>query len=175
MLLTVPTKVEETRTIEARAWANGIVIVVSILAFVFLQTPAWYLVPGVVFWNISTDAFSHASPWHLIGHIYVLLVVGSAVNRRIGNGHCLLVYFGTVLAMGLAGRMLGVSPFMGSSCAIYSLVGVMLMLLPAAIVHIGYAALFPKTLLNDFSAACWKLWCCGSSVLASLVHGCLNL
>lgn len=147
MLLAVPTRVEQARSVVDRPWANGLMVSLNVLIFVLWQTPAWFLIPSGPLWNVFTYAFSHATPWHLIGNMYVLLIVGNAVNRRIGNGPYLAVYFGVVVVMGILGRMVGVGPLMGSSGVLFAMLGVMLLLLPAAWMHIGYVALLPITLL----------------------------
>ncbi len=147
MLVAIPTKIEDSSRSENRPVANSVLVIANVVLFTFAQTPAWAIAPGGSLWSVITYAFYHASPWHLIGNMYVLLLVGNAVNRRIGSAWYLATYFGTVIGMGILGRLLGIGPLMGSSGAIFALVAVLLMLLPAAIVDFSYVALFPLTIL----------------------------
>ena len=130
--------------------ANRTLVIVNVLVFVLAQTPAWYLSPGAGWWSVLTYGFSHGTPWHLIGNMYVLLIVGDAVNRRIGSVHYLAAYLGTILLLGILGRWLDVGPLMGSSCGIFALVAILVLLMPGAVVDFSYVALFPATLITGW-------------------------
>jgi membrane associated rhomboid family serine protease len=145
-----PIEIRTSRIGSAAPVANSAIIATNVLLFVLFQHPGWFLGPGSGWWTTFTYAFSHASPWHLAGNMYVLLMVGHVVNRRIGNGWYVALYLGTILAMGLLGRLTGLGPFVGSSGAIYAVVAVFVMLFPAALVRVAYVAVFPITLLVGF-------------------------
>lgn len=147
MLLVIPTKIEDRRTARAKPLANSCLVALNVLAFVLFQTPAWYLGRGTAWWTVFTYGFAHGSPWHLIGNMFVLTVVGNAVNRRIGNFYYLAAYLGTIVLLGIIGRLLGIGPLGGSSGAIFAIVAILVLLMPAAKVDLFYAALFPITIL----------------------------
>ena len=77
----------------------------------------------------------------------VLLVFGNALNRRLGNGYYLLLYFGTIVALGLFARIFCSGYLLGASGAIYAVIAACVLLMPANIVELCYFALFPVTLL----------------------------
>ena len=94
MLVAIPVRINDSRRFETKPVANGAVVVANVLLFVLFQTAGWSLAPGGQWWSIVSYAFAHASPWHLIGNMYVLLLVGNAVNRRVGNFYEQLAVFG---------------------------------------------------------------------------------
>ena len=51
--------------------------------------------------NDSGNAFGHADLWHLAGNMLTLLVFGTPVNRRLGNGWYLVAYMGSAISLGL--------------------------------------------------------------------------
>ena len=70
--------------------------------------------------------------------------------RRLGNGPYLLVYFGCLAAVGLFARIVLPVGLMGASGAIFAVIMIALMLMPAASIESAYVALFPLTLLLGF-------------------------
>jgi membrane associated rhomboid family serine protease len=76
-----------------------------------------------------------------------LLVFGTPVNQRIGNGWYLLAYLGSVTILGIFARLFCTGYMIGASGAIFSMIAVALILLPSAIIEVFYFALFPVTLL----------------------------
>jgi len=138
--------------------ANGLLIVANVLVYWL----GWFMPigPDTGVSTVLMYGFSHFSPWHLIGNMWVLLVFGNPVNRRLGNGYYLLTYFGTILALGLFGRLTMSGYAAGSSGAIFAVLMIATMLMPAAIIEIGYFALFPVTLLIGLlrKPAHWVFW-----------------
>lgn len=146
MFVAIPYHVRAARQTAVRPVSNSIIIILTVVAFL-LQTSGWFLSPGAAWWTALTYGFAHANHWHLLGNMFVLLMIGNPVNRRVGNGWYAAAYLGTIVLMGTLGRMLDVGPLMGSSGAIYAVVAMFLLLMPAAIVSMSYAAVFPSTLL----------------------------
>lgn len=147
MFVLLPTRVQQPHSGSAAPWANCCLVAFTIVAFVCGWSSSWYIWPDSGRWSILTYGFAHGSPWHLIVNMIVLAVIGNPVNRRLGNGWYLLTYFGTMLALGCLGRWLGIGPVGGASGAIFAVVTVFLLLMPAAHVRLAYAAAFPITLL----------------------------
>jgi membrane associated rhomboid family serine protease len=79
--------------------------------------------------------------------MYVLLLVGNPVNRRLGSFYYACTYVGTIVLMGLLGRAMGLGPLLGASGAIFCIIAIFIMLMPAAIVSMCYVALFPVSVL----------------------------
>ena len=79
--------------------------------------------------------------------MWVLWVFGNPVNRRLGNGLYLLVYLGCLLAVGLFARLILPVGLVGASGAIFAVITIALILMPAALIESAYLALFPLTLL----------------------------
>ena len=77
--------------------ANALIVVLNVLAFSLGFSGGWYVGPGTGTLSVVTYAFAHASPWHLAGNMWILLVFGNPVNRRLGNAFYTLVYLATVL------------------------------------------------------------------------------
>ena len=128
--------------------ANGVIVALNVVAFVFGGASGWYIgFEGHGWWSVLSYGFAHASPWHLIGNMYLLMMIGNPVNRRIGNLNYSLAYFGSILVLGVMGWFTGLQPLMGSSGAIFAIVAIFLMLMPAALIDFSYIALFPVTVL----------------------------
>ena len=127
--------------------ANAALIVANVLIFWLGWSGPWTVGPGSGVLSIVTHAFSHFSIWHLVGNMWVLLVFGNPVNRRVGNTYYLLGYLGTVVALGLFAKLFLSSQLAGASGAIFAVIAMALLLMPAAILEVGYLAVFPITLL----------------------------
>jgi len=147
MFIPVPAYVKDNAPREAIPVANGMLIVANVLAFWMGWSPWWAVGPGSSLLSVVTYAFAHASPWHLIGNMWVLLVFGNPVNRRLGNAYYLMTYFGTVVALGLFASLFADGYLLGSSGAIFAVIGVCVLLLPASLIEVFYLALFPITLI----------------------------
>jgi membrane associated rhomboid family serine protease len=79
--------------------------------------------------------------------MWVLWLFGNPVNRRLGNGFYLLAYLGTIVFLGLFARLFSSGPLLGASGAIFAVLLIFCMLMPSAVVQVGYVALLPITLL----------------------------
>jgi membrane associated rhomboid family serine protease len=158
MFIPIPIRLYDGREFHAIPVVNGLLVVANVLAFWL----GWQFAvgPGTGLFSIGLYAFGHASLWHLVGNMWVLLVFGTPVNQRLGNGWYLLVYLGTVLAMGLFARLFCPGPLLGASGAIFAVVAIALMLFPSALIEIAYFALFPFTLIIGLLAKPqhWAFW-----------------
>src|SRR5262249_47752190 len=124
---------------------NGLLVALNVLVFWMGWQPT--VGPRTGLFSIVTYAFGHADIWHLTGNMLALLVFGSPVNRRLGNGWYFLAYLGSALVVGLFARLLCPGPMLGASGAIFAVIAIACLLLPSAIIEIWYFALFPVTLL----------------------------
>lgn len=148
MFVPIPTRVRQEKASRRKPYANGCIVALNVLLFVLGGASSWYIgYDGHGCFSVVSYGFAHASPWHLIGNMYILLMIGNPVNRRIGNLNYTLAYFGATLALGLIGWLTGLQPLMGSSGAIFAITALFLMLMPAAIVDFSYISLFPVTVL----------------------------
>src|SRR5262249_12242208 len=141
MFFVIPTEIEGGKPRTDVATANGIIIFLNVaLYFLGFRTPVG---PGSGLLSVVGYGFSHASLDHLLFNMWVLLLVGNAVNRQIGNAYYLMCYFGTVATLGVFARLFAGQYLVGSSGAIFAVIAVMTMLLPSAWARLAYVALFP--------------------------------
>jgi membrane associated rhomboid family serine protease len=144
-------------------WANALLIVVNVLVFVLLtEAFGWNLAVGrgSGLLTIVTYGFAHADPWHLIVNMWFLWLFGNPVNRRLGNGYYLLSYLGTITALGIVAWLFLDGRLIGASGAVFAVMLLFMMLMPRAVVQVGYVALFPVTLpIGLFSRPKhWVFW-----------------
>ncbi|MEN6406009.1 MAG: rhomboid family intramembrane serine protease [Thermoguttaceae bacterium] len=123
--------------------ANVALVIANVLFYLF----GWSYPTGAGPASVLLYGFCHVGFWHLVLNLWVLWVFGNPVNRRLGNGLYLLVYLGSVLAVGLVARVLVPSGLVGASGAIFAIITMALILMPTATVEFGYLAAFPVTLL----------------------------
>lgn len=158
MFIPIPLKVRDGRDFETIPVVNGLLVAVNVLIFWL----GWHPVvgPGTGIFSILTYAFGHAHVWHLIGNMWALLVFGTPVNRRLGNGWYLISYLGAAVTLGLFARLFCYGYLIGASGAIFAMIAVCLMLLPSAMVEVAYFALFPITLILGviFRPKHWVFW-----------------
>lgn len=145
MFFPLPIRFRDGRDFHAIPVANGLLVVANVLFFCLGWQPV--VGPGTGLFSVITYAFGHADVWHLAGNMLTLLVFGTAVNRRLGNGWYLLAYLGSALLLGLFARLFSSGHLIGASGAIFAVIAIALMLLPSAIIEIWYFALFPVTIL----------------------------
>ncbi|HLJ12503.1 MAG TPA: rhomboid family intramembrane serine protease [Planctomycetaceae bacterium] len=145
MFIPIPINFRDGRQLNGIPVVNALFVVVNVLAFCLHWHPT--VGPGTGLFSILTYAFGHADIWHLAGNMLVLLIFGTPVNRRLGNGWYFLAYVGSAVALGLFARLFCPGPLIGASGAIFAVIAMALMLFPSAIIEIGYFALFPFTLL----------------------------
>lgn len=145
MFIPLPIRFRDGREFDTIPVANSLLITINVLAFCCGWSP--YVGPGTGLFSVLTYAFGHAGLWHLAGNMLTLLVFGTPVNRRLGNGWYLVGYLGSALCLGLFARIFASGPLIGASGAIFAVIAMGLLLLPSAIIEVIYFALFPATLL----------------------------
>jgi membrane associated rhomboid family serine protease len=95
----------------------------------------WALVPGLVqageWWRVVTSGFLHIGPIHLLFNMVALWVLGRDLERVLGRGRFLGVYFVSLLG-GAAAVMLFDAPdatVAGASGAVFGLMGALVVVL----------------------------------------------
>lgn len=146
MFVPVPINLRDGREFHAIPVVNGLLVVINVLAFWL----GWHPVvgTGTSIFSIVTYAFGHAGIYHLVGNMLALLVFGTPVNRRLGNGWYLLAYMGSAMSLGLFAWLFLPGHFIGASGAIFAVIAIALLLLPSAILSVYYFALFPFTIIT---------------------------
>jgi membrane associated rhomboid family serine protease len=147
VFIAVPIQLKKTRQPDTIPVVNGLLIALNVLVYWLGWSAYWQVGQGTSIFSIATYAFAHAGPWHLIGNMWILLVFGNRLNSRIGNGYYLLTYAIAVLVVGFAGWLLVPGGLVGASGAIFAVIAMSLLLMPAALIEVFYIALFPITLL----------------------------
>lgn len=160
MFIPIPVVLKDGRQFESIPVANGLLVVANVLIF-WMFGPYYSVVgPGTSLFSILGYAFSHAHAMHLVANMWVLLVFGTPLNRRLGNGYYLLCYLGCAVALGLFARLFSSAGLVGASGAIFAMIGMALLLLPSAIIEVFYFALFPVTLITGLldRPRHWVFW-----------------
>jgi membrane associated rhomboid family serine protease len=148
MFFLLPIQVRGSDDRDTVPLANALLIAANVMVYFLAGAGAGLAVGhGTGIFSIITYGFAHAGPAHLLANMWILWLFGNPVNRRLGNGWYLVAYLGTILALGLFARLFAGGPLLGSSGAIFAVLIIFCMLSPAAVVQIGYVALFPITLL----------------------------
>ena len=145
MFLCLPIKVGQTRDKEIIPIVNLVLIGINLLVFWLSSVPG--IRTGNIVFSVLTYAFVHASFWHLFGNMWVLWVFGNKVNRRLGNFWYACTYLGTVMAMGVFLRLILRVNIVGASGAVFAVVAIGVILMPAALIDILCVAFFPLSLL----------------------------
>ena len=145
VFIAIPIRLRDCREFATIPLANGVLVILNVLAFSAGWQP--YVGPGTGLLSMLTYAFGHEGVWHLAGNMLALLVFGTTVNRRVGNLWYVSAYLGSAAALGLFAWMFAARPLIGASGAIFGVIAMACLLLPAARVEVGYFTLFPVTLL----------------------------
>ena len=82
-------------------------------------------------WTLITYAFAHSGLIHLALNMYSLWVFGEALERSLGTNKFLAIYFGSVIAGGLAFAFLEPGYVVGASGAIFGLMAAYFVLMRA--------------------------------------------
>ncbi|QDT49027.1 Rhomboid protease GluP [Symmachiella dynata] len=148
MFFPLPVQISETRLQRTQLpIANGVIIALNVVVFLLFDPLSWGVHRAASPISILGHGFAHAGFWHLVFNMWVLWVFGNPVNRRLGNGYYLLAYLGAILTLGLFAYLFLAVPLVGASGAIYAVIGIAALLLPAARMTVIYAAVFPFTIL----------------------------
>jgi membrane associated rhomboid family serine protease len=147
MFFFLPIELKQPGTPSRLPLANAVLVAVNVIVFFLGLSPGWAVGPGTGILSIVTYGFAHGGVWHLAGNMWVLLMFGNPVNRRLGNAWYLIAYLGTIVAIGLFARLCVGGPLLGASGAIFCVIILALILMPAARIDLAYFALFPITIL----------------------------
>lgn len=147
MFFLIPMQLTNQPTRPRFAIANLMLIFSNVFIYLIFSAETWWVGPGTMPWTILTYGFVHMSFFHLLFNMWFLWVFGNAVNRRVGDFYYLLIYLGAIIGLGILGRLFCNGYLLGSSGGVYAILGVALLLLPAARVEVHYLALCPLTLL----------------------------
>lgn len=145
MFIPAPVRLSDGRIYKSQPLVNGLLVALNVLIFWFGWHP--YVGPGTGILSILTYSFGHANTAHLIGNMWALLVFGTPVNRRLGNGWYLIAYVGAAMALGLFARLFIYGNLIGASGAIFAVIAIALLLFPSAKVDVWYFTMFPTSLL----------------------------
>ncbi|MHC4240005.1 MAG: rhomboid family intramembrane serine protease, partial [Planctomycetota bacterium] len=80
-------------------------------------------------------------------NMWVLWIFGNQVNRRLGSFWYAIVYLATIIFVGVLLRLLLSIEIVGASGAVFAVVSICLILMPAIKIEILCIALFPLSLL----------------------------
>ncbi|MGA2617143.1 MAG: rhomboid family intramembrane serine protease [Thermoguttaceae bacterium] len=145
MFFVLPCRVRQTGVSRAAPEANIALIAANVLFY--LLGWCWVVGPGTGLLSVLLYAFSHANFWHLLANMWALWVFGNPVNRRIGNGYYPVAYLASVLLVGIFARLVLSTPLVGSSGAVFAVITLALVLMPAAVLEIAFVALFPLSVV----------------------------
>ena len=83
-------------------------------------------------WTILTSMFVHSGFGHIFGNMITLYFFGSFLNRLVGNGRFLLIYFIGGIAGNALYLLLGqsLSIVVGASGAVYAIAGALVVMMP---------------------------------------------
>src|SRR5579872_4001422 len=132
MFFPIPIRLHDGRDFHAIPVVNGLLVVINVLIFSMGWHP--FVGPGTGPFSILTYAFGHADLWHLAGNMLALLVFGTPVNRRLGNGWYLAAYVGSAVFLGVFAKLFSNGGLIGASGAIFSVIAIACLLLPSALI-----------------------------------------
>ncbi len=93
-------------------------------------------------WGVFTSIFLHSSLTHLFLNMLALFFFGPLLERRIGSGRFLALYFGSGILAGLAQILVFPNPaVLGASGAIFGLLGALTVLMPDLVVILLFVPL----------------------------------
>jgi membrane associated rhomboid family serine protease len=162
MFLVLPLRIQAANGSAAIPTANAVLIALNVIVFLLRDQLGLSLAVGrgSSLPTVLIYGFLHADAYHLLANMWVLWLFGNPVKCRLGNGWYLLAYLGTLLALGLFARLFSAVPLLGASGAIFAVLFLFFMLMPRAVVQVGYVALAPVTLLLGLVSrpGHWLFW-----------------
>ncbi len=159
MFFCLPIRIEQNHNSHTIPLVNPLLIGINLLVFAFFGSSVRQSHDTIMF-DIVSYSFVHVSLWHLLANMWVLWVFGNKLNQRLGNLWYALVYLGTAIVMGIALRLLLGINIVGASGAVFAVIAVCLIVMPASLVDILCIAVFPLTLLLGLFARPkhWMYW-----------------
>ncbi len=162
MLFPIPMQVSNLRHtgVQTQPVASVVLIILNVLGYLLLSPLAWAVGPNSAPWTVLTYGFVHIGWWHVLINVWYLWVFGNPVNRRIGNGYYLATYLGTILLIGIVGRLILPGFSVGASGAVFAIIAMMGLLMPSAKVEVHYIAFFPITIVMGLlkRPSYWLFW-----------------
>ena len=152
----LPLELKQTVLKGAVPAVNALLIVANVVGYLFGWS--WPVGRGTGLASILLYGFCHYNLWHLVLNLWALWVFGNPVNRRLGNGYYLLVCLSAIVTIGLFCRLTCPGVAMGASGAIFAVMTIAMILLPAARLQVAYLLLFPVTLLVGIVAPLRRYW-----------------
>jgi membrane associated rhomboid family serine protease len=146
MFFLVPWKIDKTGSVGyRRSMANSVIIAANLI--LYFCGGYWPVSHGSGPLSVVLYGFSHAGLWHLAVNMWALWIFGNPVNRRLGNAFYVIIYFGTILLLGLFAKFFIPHPVVGSSGALFAVMTVAMLLLPQGVLHVACVAIFPLTIV----------------------------
>jgi rhomboid protease GluP len=81
------------------------------------------LIANGQFWRLITPVFLHGGPLHIGFNMYALFILGPGLERYFGHGRFFVLYFVSGYAGNVLSFMFSAAPSLGSSTAIFGLLG----------------------------------------------------
>jgi rhomboid protease GluP len=75
------------------------------------------------YWRLITPVFLHGSIYHIFFNLYALYMIGRGLEKQYGAGRYLLLYFLAAFAGNVTSFIFSSAPSLGSSTAIFGLIG----------------------------------------------------
>jgi len=75
------------------------------------------------YWRLITPVFLHGSIYHIAFNLYALFVIGRGLEKQYGTARYLLLYFLSAFAGNVVSFIFSPAPSLGSSTAIFGLIG----------------------------------------------------
>jgi membrane associated rhomboid family serine protease len=147
MFVVMPLETRTNASFRHTPYANGVLIAVTVACFALLRAEPLAVGAGSNPFTVVLYAFAHSNLAHLLGNLWVLWVFGNAVNARLGNAYYAALYLGVASALGMVAWFWSQTPLIGASGAVFGVIAAFLILMPSSIVRVGYAVVFPLTVL----------------------------
>ena len=145
MFFVVPWKLNRATPKETFPTANVALIALNVL--IYLLGWHWTVGRGSPATSIVMYGFCHGGQLHLIFNMWALWVFGNPVNRRLGHAYYVLAYLGSLVAIGLFARLFLSVGLVGSSGALFAVIAIALLLMPASVLKVACLAMFPLTIV----------------------------
>ena len=110
-------------------------------------------------WTLITSMFIHAGFGHIFGNMLTLFFFGSALNRLVGNGRFLLVYFIGGIAGNALYLLLGqnLSLVIGASGAVNAIAGALVVMMPKLPVRLYFLIPVPLWVVVLLFFGIWSI------------------
>ena len=141
-------------------------IIVFIISMLFFSNQFWNLVVNQSsdlfssrIYTIITSGFLHANITHIVGNMLALLIFGRIVERELGTGKMLTIYFGALIISGVFSSLIELFLLnqnissVGASGAIMGIISAAVLLKPW---ELSFELLFPLPIMFIGWIAIWS-------------------